>query len=82
MPEVLDRLREGDLLIVTGDHGNDPTWRGTDHTRERTPILCAAPGLGPDNLGVRRFADLGETVAAWLGLPPGKHGKSFLAPGA
>ncbi len=78
VPEILARLRDGDVLIVTGDHGNDPTWRGTDHTRERTPILCAVPGRAPADLGIRRFADIGETAAAALGLAPGRHGTSFL----
>lgn len=78
VPEILARLREGDLLILTADHGNDPTWRGTDHTRERTPILCAGPGLAPAALGVRAFADVAETLAAHLGLAPGPHGAPFL----
>jgi phosphopentomutase len=71
-------LRPGDLLVLTADHGNDPTWAGADHTREMVPILCAGPGLGPRALGRRRFADVGRTLAAWLGLPPGAHGDSFL----
>jgi phosphopentomutase len=78
LPEVLARLRPGDLLILTADHGNDPTWRGTDHTRERVPVLCAAPGLAPRALGLVGFADVGETLAAHLGLAPGRHGRSFL----
>lgn len=78
VPRFEAALRPGDLLILTADHGNDPTWAGTDHTREMVPILCAGPGLSPRALGRRRFADVGETLAAWLGLPPGAHGDSFL----
>ena len=80
LPEALARLRPGDLLILTADHGCDPTWRGTEHTRERVPVLAAGPGLSAGSAGVRKtFADIGETVAAHLGLPPGPHGRSFLA---
>jgi len=79
IPEALARLKAGDMLIFTADHGNDPTWRGTDHTRERTPIVGIAPGSKGGSVGVRAtFADLGETVAAHLGLEPGRHGTSFL----
>jgi len=78
LPEALNRLRGGDLLIITADHGNDPTWRGSDHTREQAPILCAGPGLADRAIGVVGFADVGETLAAHLGLPAGQHGKTFL----
>lgn len=78
LPEVLARLRPGDLMIVTADHGNDPTFRGTDHTRERVPVLCAGVGLAPRGIGLVGFADVGETIAAHLGLAPGRHGRSFL----
>ncbi|MFN3259811.1 MAG: phosphopentomutase [Pikeienuella sp.] len=75
---ALPRLRDGDLLIVTADHGNDPTWEGTDHTREMVPALFASPGLPPRALGRCDFADIGATAAAWLGLPPGDEGRSLL----
>ena len=79
LPEAIAALREGDMLILTADHGCDPTWKGTDHTRERVPILGFGPGLGRGSVGVRpSFADIGETVAAHLGLAPGRHGQSFL----
>lgn len=78
LPEVLNRLRDGDLLIISADHGNDPTWTGSDHTREQAPVLCAGPGLSDAAIGTVGFADVGETLAAHLGLPPGKHGKAFL----
>jgi phosphopentomutase len=78
IPEAIARLKPGDMLIFTADHGNDPTWPGTDHTRERIPIFGIAPGMTGGDIGLRAtFADLGETVAEHLGLPPGRHGASF-----
>lgn len=78
LPEALAKLRTGDMLILTADHGNDPTWSGTDHTRERVPVIGTGPGLTSVSVGVRdTFADIGETVAAHLGLEPGPHGQSF-----
>ncbi|PLP59758.1 phosphopentomutase [Mesorhizobium loti] len=80
LPEALAKLQTGDLLILTADHGNDPTWRGTDHTRERIPVIGIAPGLEGGDIGLRlTFADIGETVAEHLRLAPGRHGTSFLA---
>lgn len=79
VPEALSRLGPGDMLMFTADHGNDPSWRGTDHTRERVAIIGTGPGLAAANLGVRpTFADIGETIADHLGLAPGRHGRSFL----
>ncbi len=73
---LVGALRPGDLLIVTADHGNDPTWTGTDHTRERVPVLVH--GLGARALGHVAFVDVAATVAAHLGVPQGgPHGKSF-----
>ena len=67
LPELLDTITEEDLVIITADHGNDPTFRGTDHTRERVPLLVV--GIGPRDLGVSEgFSDVGATVAAWLGI--------------
>lgn len=78
LPEALALLRDGDMLILTADHGCDPTWKGTDHTRERVPVIGTGPGLKPASLGVRSsFADIGETVAEHLGIAPGKYGTSF-----
>ncbi len=79
LPELLDTLTEEDLLIVTADHGNDPTFRGTDHTRERVPLLVFGAG-GPRDLGVREgFHDVGASVAAWLGVEKDElSGESFL----
>ncbi len=68
------------LLLITADHGNDPTWRGTDHTREQVPLLMKAPGV-PRDLGVRHsFADIASTVAEWFGVDSGGlAGRSLLA---
>ncbi|MCF6444011.1 phosphopentomutase [Nereida sp. MMG025] len=73
LPRVTSKLRDDDLFILTADHGNDPTWRGTDHTRERVPVI------GPigDSIGVVRFADVGATIAAHLGLDDRGAGKDF-----
>jgi phosphopentomutase len=79
LPELIAKLQPDDLLLLTADHGNDPSWIGTDHTREQTPILCFSPSLSSGSVGLRMtFADIGESIAHWLGLVPGKHGHSFL----
>jgi phosphopentomutase len=79
MPEILARLRPGDLLVVTADHGNDPTTPSTDHSRECVPLLIAGPRVRPVELGVREtFADAGATVAAALGIPWQGPGRSLL----
>jgi phosphopentomutase len=63
-------LRRGDLVVVTADHGCDPTWKGTDHTREYVPVIAFGPGIARGNGGVRSsFADVGATIAAHLSLP-------------
>ena len=72
---ILARLKPGDLMLLTADHGNDPTWPGTDHTRERVPVLCA--GVGPRALGHVAFADVAASIAAHLGLPARGPGTSF-----
>ena len=79
LPELLDSLAEQDLMIISADHGNDPTFRGTDHTRERVPLLAVGNGK-PRDLGVREsFCDVGASVAAWLGVEKGNlPGQNFL----
>lgn len=72
----LSRLGAGDLAIFTADHGNDPSWHGTDHTRERVPVLVHGAGQG--SAGLIGFSDIGATVMAHLGLPGTPHGTSFL----
>jgi phosphopentomutase len=69
LPEILAILREGDLLIITADHGCDPTWQGTDHTREHVPILAIGPSLRQGSIGRREtFADIARTIADHLGI--------------
>jgi phosphopentomutase len=76
LPDIHARLKAGDLCVITADHGNDPTWKGTDHTREQVPVLAFGPGIAGGSIGVRQsFADIGQSVAGHLGLPAGK---SFL----
>lgn len=75
LPRLRDALGPGDLLVLTADHGNDPTWPGSDHTREHVPLLAWGPGLRGADAGVRdSFADLGQSLARWLRLPPLAHG--------
>lgn len=79
LPELIAKLKDDDLLILTADHGNDPTWPGTDHTREQIPILLFSPSVSAGEIGIRStFADIGETIAHWLCLASGRYGKSFL----
>ncbi len=78
LPEIFDRLKDEDMLIVTADHGCDPTWWGTDHTREHIPVLVYGKRIKPVNIGKRyTFADIGQTVASHHNLPPLLVGKSF-----
>ncbi len=72
----LSALRPGDLAIFTADHGNDPSWVGTDHTRERVPVVMA--GVGAGSLGQIAFTDVAATVAAHLGVPSQGPGRSVL----
>ncbi|CUJ09967.1 phosphopentomutase [Cognatishimia activa] len=72
---LLPKLRDGDLLLITADHGNDPTWVGTDHTRERVPVLCH--GFGTGDAGLVNFADVAATVAAHLDVAGQGPGRSF-----
>ncbi len=72
----LSRMRPGDLAIFTADHGNDPTWRGSDHTRERVPVICAGAGAG--EIGHCAFADVAASVAAYLDVENRGPGRSFL----
>lgn len=79
LPALEAALRPGDLAVITADHGCDPTWVGTDHTREQVPVLAFGPGVTPRCIGERdTFADVGASVAAHLGLPRLATGVSFL----
>ena len=80
LPDLLARLRENDLLIITADHGCDPTIKGsTDHSREYVPLLVYGHKFrGGVSLGTREtFADVAATLADFFGLPPAFPGKSF-----
>jgi len=76
LADLLPKLRSDDLLIVTADHGNDPTWAGTDHTRERVPVLVH--GVGAKALGQIGFVDVAASIAVHLNVPYAGQGKSFL----
>ena len=79
VPRLLNGVREDDLVIFTADHGNDPTTPSTDHSREIVPLLVFGPKVRPADLGRRRtFADIGQTVAEFLGVPALGAGTSFL----
>lgn len=78
LPEFLARLQPGDLAVITGDHGCDPTWPGSDHTRECIPILAFGPQIVCTSVGKRdSFADIGATIARHLRLPPSPYGAAF-----
>lgn len=78
LPEIEPLLKEDDIVFITADHGNDPTYKGTDHTREQVPIIMFGKKVEAGKLGQREtFSDLGQTIAAFLGIEPLKHGKSF-----
>ncbi|MEL6913636.1 MAG: phosphopentomutase [Pseudomonadota bacterium] len=78
LPRLLAELREGDMLVLTADHGNDPTWRGTEHTREQVPVLIHRPGDPGGRLPPMTFADVGATVAAHLGIASDGPGRALL----
>lgn len=81
LPEILQAVRPSDLLIITADHGNDPTYKGSDHTREYVPLFVWSPSLSEQgvSLGVREtFSDVGATIADNFGVPSPAHGTSFL----
>jgi len=78
LPRVFAQLKDGDLLVLTADHGNDPTWKGTDHTREQIPIMCLNKGERPRSIGHRRtFADIGQTIARYLDVRPLGSGSAW-----
>jgi phosphopentomutase len=80
LPRMLAPVREDDLVIFTADHGNDPTTPSTDHSREVVPLLVTGPRVRPVGLGRRRtMADIGQTVAEFLGVTPLATGTSFLS---
>lgn len=79
LPELLGKMKKGDLLLMTADHGCDPTWQGSDHTREAVPIIGYSPSIKATNIGEREtFADIGQTIAQHLHIKPLKNGTAFL----
>jgi phosphopentomutase len=79
LPSLEKNLRPGDMVVITADHGCDPTWSGSDHTREYVPVIAFGPAIKPGPLGVREtFADIGQSIAKHLGLPELKYGKAFV----
>lgn len=77
VPHIEAVLKAGDIAVITADHGNDPSWKGSDHTREHVPILAFGPGIAPEPLGRREsFADIAASLGIFLGIGPvgpGRH---------
>ena len=79
LAELFDLLQDGDVVVLTADHGCDPTWSGTDHTREYIPVLFYGKPVKAGSVGRREtFADIGQSIAAYHGLPKLQYGTSFL----
>ncbi|MCF2910849.1 phosphopentomutase [Pseudoalteromonas sp. DL2-H2.2] len=80
LPNIIDQLKDDDLLLITADHGCDPTAPGTDHTREYVPVLAYRNGMNNTPLGERNsFADMGQTLAQWFNLSACDYGDGFAA---
>lgn len=79
LPAFEAQLKLGDIAVITADHGCDPTWQGSDHTREHVPVIAFGPSIKPGPLGIREtFADIGQSIAKHLGLPKLKYGTAFV----
>ena len=79
LPEIIDLMSDDDVLIICADHGCDPTWQGSDHTREHIPVLVYGAGVTAGSLGKREtFADIGQSLAGFFDLSPMDYGLSFL----
>lgn len=79
LPELEKIMRHDDIAVITADHGCDPTWLGSDHTREYVPVIAFGPGVKPGPVGIREtFADIGQTISKHLGLSELQYGKVFL----
>ena len=78
-PGLFEQMQDGDVVVLTADHGCDPTWGGTDHTREYIPVLFFGKPVKAGSVGRREtFADIGQSIAAYHGLPKLAYGTSFL----
>jgi phosphopentomutase len=81
LPEILGKMRKKDILIICADHGCDPTWPGSDHTREHIPVLAYGANVRAGSIGKRTtFADIGQSLAEFFELSPMEYGESFLVP--
>ena len=79
LPELLELMQDDDILVICADHGCDPTWQGSDHTREHIPVLVYGGGIKAGALGKREsFADIGQSLATYFELTPMDYGTSFL----
>lgn len=79
LPEIMAKMRPDDILYLTADHGCDPAWPGSDHTRERVPVVMYGQNVPAGSVGIRdTFADIGQTVAKQLGLSPMEYGKAIV----
>ena len=79
LPEFMAKLKDGDLVVITADHGCDPSWPGSDHTREHIPMIFFGPGVAPRALPVSEtFSDIGATLAKHLGVKPTSNGTALL----
>jgi len=79
LPELLELMQDDDILVICADHGCDPTWQGSDHTREHIPVLVYGGGVMAGALGKREsFADIGQSLATFFELTPMDYGTSFL----
>ena len=77
IPEIESGLNDDDLVLITADHGCDPTWPGNDHTREHVPVIFYGKSIKNNNLGKREsFADMGQTIASHLGIKALNNGKA------
>lgn len=78
LPELEAALKSGDMVVITADHGCDPTWPGSDHTREHVPVIAFGPAVKAGAIGKRKtFADIGQSIAKHLGLPALPYGEAF-----
>ena len=79
LPAFEKIMRAGDIAVITADHGCDPSWSGSDHTREYVPVIAFGPAVKPGPIGVRdTFADIGQSIAKHLELPALKYGIAFI----